>query len=455
MAEDHNQLYRSSESVARTGQTRASSAGSDPLAELARLIGQHDPFGDVVNSSARLAESAGTPPDADWTEASTQPHQEQSFAPSHYSYGPAEQRHAPAQNYAQPAQGYAQEGYLGETYAKPQDADFYQPTEGEFAGEKHEFYDDVPPSRRRIGVLAVAAIFGLAVIGSAGAFGYRSLFGGGAGPRVTPIIAADKSPLKVVPNNAGGEGKKAIADRVTNDPMEKVLPREEKPIDIAQKVAETTPPTEQSSTGNGVIAGEPKKVHTIVIRPDGTEAQQVAMASPMPPMSNAPAAPQPQAQQAPAPTSAPSPRQAPATSAAPPKPAAEVRAQPAVNSPLSLNPNAAEPASRPVRTANAAPTAVPPAASSPAAAPTGHTVAYAVQVSSQKTEAEAKAAYKGLENKYASQLSGKQMFVYRVDLGAKGIYYRTMVGPYANASEATELCSSLKAAGATCIIQRN
>jgi hypothetical protein len=121
---------------------------------------------------------------------------------------------------------------------------------------------------------------------------------------------------------------------------------------------------------------------------------------------------------------------------------------------LSLNPNAAEPASRPVRTANAAP-AVPTAASSPAAAPTGHIVAYAVQVSSQKTEAEAKAAYKGLENKYASQLSGKQMFVYRVDLGAKGIYYRTMVGPYANASEATELCSSLKAAGATCIVQRN
>src|SRR3974390_413794 len=111
MAEDHNQLYRSSESVARTGQTRASSAGSDPLAELARLIGQHDPFGDVVNSSARLAEPPGTPPDADWTEASTQTHQEHSFAPSHYSYGPAEQK------YAQPAQGYAQERYPGETYA--------------------------------------------------------------------------------------------------------------------------------------------------------------------------------------------------------------------------------------------------------------------------------------------------------------------------------------------------
>ena len=82
-------------------------------------------------------------------------------------------------------------------------------------------------------------------------------------------------------------------------------------------------------------------------------------------------------------------------------------------------------------------------------------MAYAVQVSSQKSEAEAKAAYKGLENKYAAQLSGKPMFVYRVDLGAKGIYYRTMVGPYANAAEATQLCSSLKSAGGSCIVQRN
>jgi cell division protein FtsN len=47
------------------------------------------------------------------------------------------------------------------------------------------------------------------------------------------------------------------------------------------------------------------------------------------------------------------------------------------------------------------------------------------------------------------------MFVYRVDLGSKGIYYRTMVGPYADASEATQLCSSLKSAGGSCIVQRN
>jgi hypothetical protein len=332
----------------------------------------------------------------------------------------------------------------------------YHPGEDQFAAEQHEFYDEVPP-RRRLGVLAIAAIFGLAAMGTVGAFGYRTLFGS-SGTRVPPVITADKSPLKVVPSNAGGEGRKAIADRVSSDPLEKVLPREEKPVDIAQKIAETTPPIQPSappmaSAGNGVIAGEPKKVHTITIRPDGTEEPQTAMASPMPPLPSAPPPLAQKPQPAPVSMSVAPPRPAPAS-----KPVAEPAAsraqaaQASANAPLSLNPNAAEPASRPVRTANAAAAAASPA---PAAAPVGHSVAYAVQVSSQKSEAEAKAAYKGLESKYSAQLSGKPMFVYRVDLGSKGIYYRTMVGPYADASEATQLCSSLKSAGGSCIVQRN
>jgi cell division protein FtsN len=40
-------------------------------------------------------------------------------------------------------------------------------------------------------------------------------------------------------------------------------------------------------------------------------------------------------------------------------------------------------------------------------------------------------------------------------LGAKGIYYRAMVGPFVSAKQANELCSRLKAAGGSCIIQKN
>ncbi len=78
-----------------------------------------------------------------------------------------------------------------------------------------------------------------------------------------------------------------------------------------------------------------------------------------------------------------------------------------------------------------------------------------VQVSSQRSEAEAQAAFRALQAKFPTQLGSRQALVRKADLGAKGIYYRTMVGPFANANEAAELCSSLKAAGGQCLIQRN
>jgi SPOR domain len=80
---------------------------------------------------------------------------------------------------------------------------------------------------------------------------------------------------------------------------------------------------------------------------------------------------------------------------------------------------------------------------------------YAVQVSSQRSEAEAQAAFRSLQGKYPDQLGGKQPLIRQVDLGEKGVYYRAMVGPFGNGSEASELCTSLKAAGGSCIIQRN
>jgi cell division septation protein DedD len=45
--------------------------------------------------------------------------------------------------------------------------------------------------------------------------------------------------------------------------------------------------------------------------------------------------------------------------------------------------------------------------------------------------------------------------VRRADLGAKGVYYRAMVGPFVSAEQANELCSNLKAAGGSCIDQKN
>ena len=55
-------------------------------------------------------------------------------------------------------------------------------------------------------------------------------------------------------------------------------------------------------------------------------------------------------------------------------------------------------------------------------APAGGGSGYAVQVSSQRSEGEAQAAFRSLQAKFPGQLGGKQPMIRQVDLGAKGIY---------------------------------
>jgi SPOR domain len=79
---------------------------------------------------------------------------------------------------------------------------------------------------------------------------------------------------------------------------------------------------------------------------------------------------------------------------------------------------------------------------------------YLVQVSIRRTKADAEASFRSLQSKFPRQLGGRTAMIERADLGAKGIYYRTMVGPFASAGAADQFCSSLKAAGGQCVIQR-
>ena len=43
--------------------------------------------------------------------------------------------------------------------------------------------------------------------------------------------------------------------------------------------------------------------------------------------------------------------------------------------------------------------------------------------------------------------------VQRAELGDKGTFYRALVGPFGSREEAAQVCTSLKAAGGTCLIQ--
>jgi hypothetical protein len=302
-------------------------------------------------------------------------------------------------------------------------------------------------------------VIGLVFIGAASAFAYHSMFGGKSFiPSLPPIIKASDSPNKIVPAQAASAPGMSAANTA-----EKLVPREEQPVPIQPqnappRVVATIPVVPQSATlpaaqsangaqGQSVFppppgaappappaasgTAEPKKIHTVTIRTN------------QPPPANI----DPAAQSAPA-THAPAPI-APRAAAPAPRPSA--------NAPLSLMPGSQGSAAPAPRTQVAraesanAPLATTPTAASSAPAGGG----YSVQVTSQRSEADAESSYKELQAKYPGQLASHHASIRRADLGEKGTYYRAMVGPFASAESAASMCSSLKAAGGSCIVQRN
>jgi hypothetical protein len=441
----------------------AAASGGDPLAELARLIGQNDPFAEFGRQNARQpvqqqpAQSAPARAYADDRYSATPALDQapQAFAADNRQFDNFPQQYGAAPpNFPSrgPVPGFPPEPGF------EQDAEY--PTNAHSGADDHDFYDDVPP-RRRLGIVAIAAVLGLVVVGTAGAIGYRALFGSSGAKSPPPVIKAEASPTKIVPAAQSKDPKsgKLIYDRVAERGQdEKLVSREEQPVDRPPGAANAA--GAPAPMGSSIVATEPKKVHTIAIRPDGTAMADAAPASiaaiastPQPPPLAAPAPPPAR----PAVAEQPPQRTQQPTHTEPP-PRRTVAAAPS-GGPLSLSPDDAAPASapaapapRPARTAVAAPTQTAPVqAAAPASNGGG---GYAVQVSSQRSEAEAQAAFHSLAAKYPSQLGGKQPLIRHVDLGAKGVYYRAMVGPLAS-EEASQLCSSLKAAGGQCIIQRN
>ncbi len=480
MADDQSQRpYRASEPPPARGSGKT---GSDPLAELARLIGQTDPFGEYGREAARRSPPSQSVTRADWNQPLGTSYTAQ--------YGGDARAPEPAPRYAgdddypaspsAPASPFIPQDYGNQNYERqPYDAqplaggtDPYAAEQGshrfplgqsdtqqDFYDEapvEDEYYEDAPPSRRRMVVMAIAGVAALAVIGTAGAFGYRAFVGSSGPTKPPPVIKADTAPSKIVPATTGkdSQSNKLITERVNErGQSEKLVSREEQPMDRPTAVA-LSQSGPQAVLGSGVVGSEPKKVRTIAIHPD----QPVADAAPS--SMSAAAAP---ARPAPAPrTAAAPPRPAPDTTAdaeesAPARSAPLPRQAAAAsgNTPLSLNPNAAPSRAAPAPAPAAPARAASVAPQAPAAASTGGGAGSYVQVSSQRSEGEAQAAFRSLQAKFPDQLGGRQPYIHKVELGTKGTYFRAMVGPFANANEAGQLCASLKAAGGQCLVQRN
>lgn len=79
---------------------------------------------------------------------------------------------------------------------------------------------------------------------------------------------------------------------------------------------------------------------------------------------------------------------------------------------------------------------------------------YFVQVSSGRTDAEARVAYRVLQEKF-SMLVKYSPIIQKADLGDKGVYFRANIGPFGTADDATEACKSLKSAGGQCVVMNS
>jgi hypothetical protein len=94
-----------------------------------------------------------------------------------------------------------------------------------------------------------------------------------------------------------------------------------------------------------------------------------------------------------------------------------------------------------------------PAAPARATPRAGESGMWVVQLSAEKTEAEAQSAFRVTQTKY-SVLGSYQPLIRKKDQGERGVFYAAQVGPLAR-DEANQLCEALKSAGGSCYIQRN
>src|SRR5262245_53901320 len=250
MADDHTLgSYRSTDPQRRASEPARPNeqAGSgDPLAELARLIGQSDPFAEFGRSSRRTTRQAQAQPQATSPAAAEQwhaPAQERQFpaddahgrddygvdpyaAHADYAHPPAhagEERlpaghvydevplaadHQGQYHHEQGQYHHDDQLHQSQQHASEQqdgyDADQYYEDEASLDPHDEEMYDDPPPARGRSGLTTALALVGCALLGTVAAYAYRSYTGPAGSTQPPPVITADNStPTKIVPATAG------------------------------------------------------------------------------------------------------------------------------------------------------------------------------------------------------------------------------------------------------------
>lgn len=420
---------------------------NDPLAELARLVGaQDDPFRPTPPPVSARGDDAAS-----------------RFAAAQAAYdnkisvdgSPPPLRGAIQPEWAAPASGRGDP-------AQNRNAD-PAPSDWSAAPDHAPIQQSVLRPGKRLYVMAAGL---MVVIAAGGALAMR----GGSASGVKPVatILAAEGPAKIQPQtadvtdarNAEGAGGRASADGGAS----KVVDHTEQPVDL------TLAPKQPRISGQAAMAGvsasdgpaaqpssgfpEPRKVRTVLIRPDSPGGIRIdAPSSALPPSVNgADAAPSP-------PVIAPAKPKSVTPVATTPKPvapkpiapkttlrAAAPKSEPTPtdggDTPLQLSP-APKPKPVRVKTADAGPAAAAPA-------PSG----YAVQFAAPKSEAEARGLVAKVAQKYADILGGRQPGVRRGEASDKSTVYRVRISGLASKDEADALCAQVKTMGGACFTTR-
>jgi hypothetical protein len=486
-AVDFNEIERQLAQTRTAPAPSAAASRNDPLAELARIVGQDDPF------QSLLAHDGSVRPRQQSSQASTT---DDLFAVRDTGATAARQAQARGQQggYSDPGYdhaAYPQDGaaYGGAAYGS-QDAysnggyaqEYYDEAEAPHAASPYgqsepQNYPPVDTKRSRKGLAAVGSVVAAAVLGIGAAYVYSGSSASGENG-APPLVMATSAPAKVQPQNPGGveipNQNKQIYERAsqsapTKDTKDtKIVNREEQPVDVKQAVrmngamADATgatvsaPPAQAQQPAGGLSLGEPRRVRTIAIRPDGTLIQPQPEPGnarpgpvPLPAMTLPAEARSAPAQAAPAastPVQVASAQQVPVQ----PKPAASTpvaaSATPAASKPI---PAAATPTSgsSPQRVASVEP--VPPA---PASATEGVAGGYAVQLGLANSESAAGTALAQLQRKHPD-LNGKPSMIRKAEVNGNTIY-RVRIGPLAK-EEASSLCSKVQGQGGQCFVAKN
>ena len=300
--------YNPGAAGARDHDSHQRSAEGDPLAELARLIGQNDANAPRAARAAaapqpqhyeeqyqdQLLEPAQAEPvPPSWMRTATSTGWQQPAPTMHPSHSAAhDQAHYPAEQQAHDQQQHQHaHGHQAEEHADtpaflrharqhdqtryddvlydqnsqnaPQYADGQYPDNYNYQDQAdpnggYVYADEVQdePKSRRGGLMTVAAVLALAVVGTAAAYGYRS-FTGSPRSGEPPVIKAEAGGNKIVPPTQTGDASGKIVDRVNGTGgQERVLSREEQPIDIRPQSPRVVfpPPNQNSSAATAVAA---------------------------------------------------------------------------------------------------------------------------------------------------------------------------------------------------------